>query len=339
MKAEVKPLFYLDVLRAVAAIAVVVIHVLGPYRQLYGQIPMDQWFTATSFNAASRWAVPVFILITGGLFLSDPRPIRPGYFIRRRLAKVLVPFLFWSGIYALLAGLQGDFGYQPAVALETLEAIPVKASWYHLGFYYYFIPLYFLIPVLKPLVQSVSSRVVLGMIAGWLLLSLSYFLRIDNILQIDLLLYGGYLILGYYLMNYDLSRYRPWIILGGIAAIIATQGGVYWLSTQKERYSMGLFLSYQTPNVIMVATMVFVLAKSYGDRLTGWVRQGAAILSRYSLGIYLLHPLILWTIYNYDLYFGHPLFAIPFLTAVTLVLTLILVRGLSSLKLMAWTVP
>ncbi|MCV5744443.1 acyltransferase family protein, partial [Escherichia coli] len=65
---------FFDLLRCVAAVAVIAIHVLAPYRNELGVIPMDQWLTAVGVNSVTRWAVPVFILITGALMLSDTRP-------------------------------------------------------------------------------------------------------------------------------------------------------------------------------------------------------------------------------------------------------------------------
>ncbi|MCV5225164.1 acyltransferase family protein, partial [Escherichia coli] len=64
---------------------------------------MDQWLTAVGVNSVTRWAVPVFILITGALMLSDTRPFDGKYYVKRRLGKVLVPFLIWSTFYAYLS--------------------------------------------------------------------------------------------------------------------------------------------------------------------------------------------------------------------------------------------
>ncbi|MFZ6044058.1 acyltransferase, partial [Vibrio natriegens] len=96
--------------RCVAALAVVAIHVLGPYREQLGEIADSAWMTAITVNSFSRWAVPVFIMITGALMLSDTRPFELSYYVRRRLGKVLLPFLVWSVFYALLSGLTFD-GY------------------------------------------------------------------------------------------------------------------------------------------------------------------------------------------------------------------------------------
>ncbi len=111
-----------------------------------GVISDSAWITATSFNSFSRWAVPVFIMITGALMLTDSREFDAKYYVKRRLGKVLVPFLVWSVFYAVLSGLTAA-GYDGATALETLKALPEHETYYHLGFFYYFIPLYFVIPL------------------------------------------------------------------------------------------------------------------------------------------------------------------------------------------------
>ncbi|WP_036819025.1 acyltransferase, partial [Photobacterium sanctipauli] len=125
---------FFDVLRCIAAVAVVVIHVLGPYRELFGEISNSAWITATSFNSFSRWAVPIFIMITGALMLTDTRPFDLKYYVSRRLGKVLVPFLVWSLFYAGLSG-ASLAGYSGEVAWETLKALPVHETYYHLGFF------------------------------------------------------------------------------------------------------------------------------------------------------------------------------------------------------------
>ncbi|WP_222705792.1 acyltransferase [Salidesulfovibrio onnuriiensis] len=118
-----KKIAYLDLLRCMAAVAVVVIHVLGPYREQINNISNGAWETATTFNTLSRWAVPVFIMITGALMLSDTRKFNIGYFFKRRLRKVLVPFLAWSIFYAWLSGVSPT-GYSADIFRETLVNIP-----------------------------------------------------------------------------------------------------------------------------------------------------------------------------------------------------------------------
>ena len=171
-------------------------------------------------------------MITGMLFLSDQRPFNLGYFIRRRAGKVLVPFLFWALFYAFLSGLGADFSYDWLNVWETLKNLPYKHTWYHLGFYYYFIPLYFLIPFLKPVVEAVSEDKLKFLLVIWLWLTVSYLMGINSFWHQQLFLYGGYLPWGYCLAKWDLRKYQSLIVAGGVLGLALTFLGVFWLSTQ-----------------------------------------------------------------------------------------------------------
>jgi len=164
---------FFDLLRCVAAVAVIAIHVLAPYRHELGVIPFDQWVTAVGINGISRWAVPVFILITGALMLSDTRPFDLPYYARRRLGKVLIPFLFWSLFYALLSGLSVS-GFDSSKVTEVLSSSPEHATYYHLGFFYYFIPLYFVIPMFQWLVRQQRQDILYLFTALWLFTTVLY---------------------------------------------------------------------------------------------------------------------------------------------------------------------
>ncbi|MGI9274323.1 MAG: acyltransferase [Endozoicomonas sp.] len=339
MSEKKEPVLYLDLLRTIAAIAVVIIHVLGPYRYLYGETDSTDWLTAIAYNSVSRWCVPVFIMITGMLFLSDQRPFNFHYFVRRRVGKVLLPFLLWSVIYALLSGQGADLSYDWLTAWDTLKNLPYKNTWYHLGFYYYFIPLYFLIPFLKPVVEAVSEDKLKFMIVIWLWLTVSYLMGINSFWHQDLFLYGGYLLWGYSLAKWDLRKWQPLIIAGGVIGLSLTFVGVYWLSMQKGEYSFGRFNSYKTVNTVLVATMVFCLVKHYANRISGRAQQAVSFVSRYSLGLFLVHPLLLWPVRAYDLYWGHAALAIPFWTVINTLATLLLVWLMARRSVTRWMVP
>jgi hypothetical protein len=173
-----------DVLRAVAAAAVVIIHVLGPYRERLGEMPDSQWAIVVALNGLCRWSVPVFIMITGALLLADSRPFELGYFLRRRVSKVLIPFVAWSIGYAVLAGLS-IAGYDPAVTAERLAALPAHETYYHLGFFYYFIPLYLLIPLLRPLASRTAPCRWLQSPVHGSCLTVLYLVNADGIFGVD----------------------------------------------------------------------------------------------------------------------------------------------------------
>ena len=208
----VQKIFYIEMLRVVAAIAVVVIHVLGPYRAWFGEIPESDWLGAIALNGGSRWAVPVFIMITGALLLSDQRPFSLGHFVKRRASKVIIPFVAWSALYAALSGVTLNT-LNCDRALESLLAFPDTPTYYHLGFFYYFIPLYLLIPFLRPVAQHEDHRPFFALLSVWMLCSSLRLMGVSFGIADDLLLYGGYLLFGFYVIAF---KCRGWGCLSSV---------------------------------------------------------------------------------------------------------------------------
>ncbi|USE34542.1 acyltransferase [Endozoicomonas sp. SCSIO W0465] len=334
--------FFIELLRCVAAIAVVVIHVLGPYRNL--DVGSGNWLVAIGFNVISRWAVPVFIMVTGALMLADTRPFNLRYYLTHRCSKVLVPFAVWSLGYALLAGinLSHDFAftYDFSETQTLLGGVLEDPTWYHLGFYYYFLPLYLVIPFLTPVAQKLSDAQLWMLVFGWLILTLLYFFRVDSVWMTGVIMYGGYLVFGYALRRAPLDRLQCFVLVGlGVSALVSAVVGIWMLSTDAGAYAPGRFTSYKTINTVLVAGAFFALACRYADVVSGKGRQLVSLISRYSLGLYLIHPLLLWPLREFDFYPTPSILAIPLITAVVTLLSLILVRLLARCHLTAWLVP
>ncbi|UTV27830.1 acyltransferase [Photobacterium atrarenae] len=328
---------FFDVLRCVAAVAVVTIHVLGPYREQLGVISDSAWSTAVIFNSFSRWAVPIFIMITGALMLSDTRPFEPGYYLRRRLGKVLIPFLVWSLFYAGLSGLSAE-GYDAGHAWETLKQLPVHETYYHLGFFYYFIPLYFVVPFLRYYVQHTDRTGTIGLTLTWLVMTTLYLMSVDGLWSEQLILYSGYLLLGYCLFVYRWPL-LSWLLVPGIVALLLTAYMVISHSMAAEEYTVGRWLSYKTLNTALIAALIFALCRYWSARMSPRWLAVAAFVSRYSLGIYLLHPIFLWPVRAWDWYFIHPLVMIPCWTLIITALALGASWLLARSRLTAWLVP
>lgn len=303
---------FFDLLRCVAAIAVIAIHILAPYRNELGEIPYNEWFTAVGVNGITRWAVPVFILITGALMLSDTRPFDAKYYVRRRLGKVLVPFLLWSLFYAYLSGWSAA-GYDGAVSKDVLSTSAEHSTYYHLGFFYYFIPLYLVIPFLQIMVRKTGDAGVYAFTSVWLLTTLLYLMKIDGPWSTDLWLYSGYLPLGYILFKrVPLTKTSVIIVTSlGIAALATTVMMVVSNSLAAEEYTVGRWLSYKTLNVVLAASMIFMLCRYFGEGLSPGANKVVGFISQHSLGIYILHPIFLWPMKEFGWYQGHPGWVIP----------------------------
>ena len=93
------------------------------------------------------------------------------------------------------------------------------------------------------------------------------------------------------------------------------------------------YYSYLIPNLLLMATSVFVLFKNINHRLDGFLKTVRDVVDKYSYGIYLSHILVL----NYLIMFGvdwnliHPLIGIPLTTFITLALSVIIVFLISKI--------
>ena len=339
MSTKSKPdIFYIHLLRAMAATAVIAIHVLGPFREMYQQIPFDAWYSAVAINSLSRWAVPIFIMITGALLIRPDQPLNLSRFFSKRLLKVVVPFVAWSLIYIGITGIQAG----PEAARTALIESPTEPVWYHLWFFYDFIPLYLVVLLLTPVIAKLNERQLLILIAAWLTLTLAHLLKIPTPLRQATILYSGYLVLGWYLFQQK-DRKQLWMWVGlGVAAVCVNLVGSWWAAEAKGAYS-SKYMGYKTLNTVLIAAMLFVLAQHYGGKIHGRLKALIISLSKYSLGIYLLHPMLLIPIRSRletaPFTFGHPAFAIPMLTFVILLLAWICTALLARIPVVRKLVP
>ena len=339
-------IFYIDFLRCFAAFAVVLIHVLGPFRFLYGDIPDSQWLAASGINSITRWAVPVFMMLSGALLLSTKREFDCEHYLSKRLAKVAIPFIGWTLIYAFVGGffvnelITSTWSFE--TTLEIIKNSPNHPVWYHLWFFYDFIPLYFVIPFLIPLLKKLTPELLKLVLTVYAVLFLMAWLKVGSFLQENLILYTGYLILGWFLFNRDNSKELKYWVIAGVSMLILNFVGTWLIAIETGEYS-SIFMGYKKLNTVIIAGMLFVLGQAYADKITGKLRSLISLLSTYSLGIYLMHPLILIPIRNLDngfySFFGSNWIAIPVISIIVMFVSLLITRVLVTIPFVRKLVP
>jgi len=341
MSSQKPSIFYIDFLRFIAAIAVIAIHVLGPFRFLYGEIPDLDWLAAMGINSVTRWAVPVFMMISGALLLSTERAFHCEHYLSKRLSKVAIPFIGWTIIYAIVAGFVSG-GWSATQTLAVIQNSPNDPAWYHLWFFYDFIPLYFVIPFLIPVLKKLTPELTKLVIVICAVMFLMKWFKVESFLLQNLVLYSGYLILGWYLFNRDNSEQLKYWLVAGIVMLLLNFLGSWELAVKSGQYS-SFFMGYKTLNTMIIGGMLFVVAQSYAEKITGKFRTLISVISKYSLGIYLLHPLLLIPVRELDngfySFFGSNWLAIPIITSVVLFISLFCTMILVKIPLLKRLVP
>ena len=96
---------WIDWMRLAACFMVIVTHCTEPF-YLGGEgsliLTKADSFWVAGFCVFTRAAVALFVVASS--YLQFPLHYSPGEFLRRRAVRVLVPFLIWSLVYALVWG-------------------------------------------------------------------------------------------------------------------------------------------------------------------------------------------------------------------------------------------
>ena len=174
---------WINSLRLIALYAVIVLHATAPLLAEQGKISTFNWWTADVFNALVRFAVPVFVMITGALLL--PKDYEIAGFLKKRLGRVVIPFLFWSLVYVWYSWYNEElvFTKDAWVDIKMVLHLLKYGSSYHLWYVYMLIGLYFFIPVLSKFVKHATENEILYYLLVWfsvMLLTQPYLSRFNS---------------------------------------------------------------------------------------------------------------------------------------------------------------
>ena len=331
---------YADALRVCAITAVVALHTSAFVVLSFGTISRIQWWVGNLFDAAVRWCVPVFVMLSG-LLLLDPRKeeeLVP--FFRKRVRRVLVPLIAWSAIYfAWSAFWHGNRLTPPYVIKKLVFGMP----YFHLYFLFIIFGLYLITPPLRIYVRHASAEnlkytIVLSFLLGALFYFLQYWRGIRLIYGATLFLpYVGYYLAGHYLNLSDIKRKRiPILGLLFLAGVAVTAAGTGFLFTRYGTGTRSLYLyEYLSPPVILMSLSAFLLIKSMFPSGAA-VKKNPSPLFRLlltgSLGIYLFHPIVMDILKDKLGVTGlwvTPVIGIPVTTLIVLLLSAVIVLAMS----------
>jgi len=167
---EQKRVIWLDWLRLVACFLVMLTHSTEPF-YLGGEGSLilthsDAVWVAV-LDVFSRAAVVLFVIASS--YLQLPLHYSAGEFFRRRAVRILVPFLIWTIVYALVWG-------EPVQNFKDLVWNFNYAAG-HLWFVYMLIGLYLVIPLLSPWAEKVGKKELQVYLCIWLFTTLIPFFR------------------------------------------------------------------------------------------------------------------------------------------------------------------
>lgn len=336
---------WMDALRFVAILMVVACHCTDPFNASpESRANPDFNYWGSLYGSMLRACVPLFVMMTGFLLL----PVRQeaSLFYKKRIPRVLFPFLIWSVLFNLAPWFIQWVGGSPelvttffpyasnpsaslADGLKDVAMIPINFTVYATPMWYIYmlIGLYLYLPVFSAWVEKASDKSKRWFLAAWCLsLFIPYLVEF-----VSRYLFGtcswnaygffyyfagfnGYLLLGHYLgkmKDWPVSKTLfvaiPLFLVGFLVTVTGFRDMTSNPHVSEE--GMELFFTYCSPNVLVMTAALFLLVKKV--RISSPVIcQVLANLTKCGFGIYVVHYFFVGPSYMLANWIGTPVSAL-----------------------------
>src|ERR1700761_4969604 len=288
-KTESSNIDWINSLKLISLIAVIILHVAAIPLGQYGHIAVKTWLAADFYNALVRFSVPVFVMITGALLLH--REYALSDFLKKRLGRIFTPFLFWSLVYVAYSWHNEDFVFSDTNVWSNIKLVlhllKVGSS-YHLWYVYMLIGLYFFIPVIGKFVRNAAKQEIEYFLIVWLavmFLAQPYLARYNPQFDMHYFLgYAGYLVLGHYLTYHITERKYLSTVMFILFAItlVSIMAGSYFL--YKANHNQTLLDEPLNPVVVILASSMFLAVRFSKLKVPRFINTAKDFTCRYNFG-------------------------------------------------------
>lgn len=294
-----------DLLRIISAFSVVLLHVSGEYIGLYPVGSLG--FRLSNFmNSISRYGVPIFVMISGAIFLSESKQISAKNLWFKNILRMFLIFGVWSFAYYVYQSLYWwKFDFWRHGIVRTITGCVYASD--HFWFLFMIMGLYALVPILRTWIHNASQKELdyfvilflifkIGRTTLSILVDKSLVQAIFDLVKIvELSWYLGYFVIGYILIRYGVSRkikilLYSFIPIGMVANYLISDV----MSLQKGYYTPGIYDSFGIFTFLhSVALFVFVTDVFSKVRLNAGLEKICSNIALDTLGIYLMHIALL----------------------------------------------
>lgn len=316
MKEQQSRIYYFDIMKAFAILAVVITHVAGS--SWYHIVDMENvaanGFDKTGFVVSSIWlglakcGVPIFLMTSGALLLQRSYSIKQIY---KRIGLLAVSLVIMLMVYEITVSLCDAGSSQLSVInvfrntmTDLLLGTGPTYSWY----LYTLIGIYIILPILKVYVDAVNETIYrYTLLIIWIVSSVIPFVMLiipaDISMSVQMLLMGtntfsgfvGYFLLGYYLEKYDLRVPERILAILGVLGI-----GIIICLVVINPGIMEDYMRYYMPGVVIYGVAMYVLIRRLAQRFQDTKICGVlSDLGTKTLGIYMLHMPVVMMVDKY----------------------------------------
>lgn len=336
---EKKYLYEINFVRAVACLLVVMVHVSVRFYSAYDG---NHTVLTNYLNQISRVGTPLFAVMSGFLLYNQTlnREFNTKVFLKSRLTKIVIPFIFWSIFYLVYKSIFGSYTFPNITSADEMKSFfnmfILGKSHYHLYFIVLVIQFYILFLFIRKALNF-KTIILFTIISCYLNYTFITNKFIFDNLYIEEFINGRsflfewiyYFMLGILLVELWPFIYKYLLEKKNSNYVLLT-GGVIMLLTIFDYYSHGKIINSNQNliNMLTVPIVFIVLVSLYNKiiMINDKIMKVFIRIGNMSMGIFLIHPFVIYLykdIAPYDVT-AHPLLIFPYFIAVISISILLL---------------
>ena len=239
-----------DIMKIIAVLAVVLIHSSSKAVEDATTFACTDYFLANTFNALSRFAVPVFVMITGALILDENKKITTDLLYSKYIRSLIPVFLFWSALFTYVFAYVEPLKKGHAILFDNVVTYFISGH-YHLWYLFMLTGLYITTPIFRMFVKKENKSIVLYFLkVGFIVQGVVPFIlqllktfdgtnltETLDLFNFDVFLgFGFYFVAGWYLNNFKLkAKTLKAIYILSVASVIFSILFTYFASVNLDK--------------------------------------------------------------------------------------------------------
>ena len=311
--------FSFDILKCMAIIMVVLIHIVSGDLYEYGKISQNSWMIANIVNSFSRICVPIFVMVSGFFLLKKDEDLK--IFFKKRFAKIIPKFFVYSIIFFIFAIIFKDVKDSEVLSIffrkSTYKSIIFiflqKKSYhnffsnffqgkiyYHLWYIYMILSLYLITPFLRKVVAKIDRKSVDYLVYIWIFFII-FIPFLDIIFKKNIKIYSpagqyiGYFLIGYLLAEKPLNI-KKWKQTMFFFLVIFSNIFLSFIFTKSNGKLFDYFYNYHSMGVFVASVLFynFFVNIFKVEKVSEGVKKVVKSVGNKTFDIYLIHPIFLF---------------------------------------------
>ena len=259
---------FLDVLRVLATCAVVLMHVLTGATDVTDASIMPEYRSLLlSVMDLVTWCVPIFLLISGYLFLNPERTLTYPVMIKKYCRRIALAILLFGVPYAASELVVAERTFRIRMIPEALKMTLTGHTWSHMWYLYLILFLYLITPLLKKVLQILPVWSV-GTVMAVIFLGSSVAPFLNKVLDVNsipVLPDGGVYFL-YYLCGYFFAVREVCVDKGRNVWLTAATVLALGMILSRTLVGFSIQMAYNYPFTVLLSVLLFAAGQNGGWR-------------------------------------------------------------------------